>query len=200
VNDPPSTSLRQGTEEARSELDASLKTCWRQSHEIHSLNETIAVYRRGASSLATENAELRREVAHLRAQQLSPRSRGAGTPETHAAWPSSRWVQVGVNACGLVLADRVVAFVCWRRGDADDVSQAGGGAHGFWWFSPARPSQFLPLFEVSVPTAGDWVRARALAARAHVEDAGQHQLLREVLLGRRWLPEGYYADTTPEHP
>jgi septal ring factor EnvC (AmiA/AmiB activator) len=125
MNDPPSTALRQGTEEARSELDASLKTCWRQSHEIHSLNDTIAVYRQAASSLAAQNAELRRELARLRAQRLED-----ARPQAAMAKP-----------------DPAI-----RRGPVDGRQR------------PDTVERF------SRP---------------------QRELIREVLLGRRWLPKGH---------
>jgi hypothetical protein len=134
--------------------------------------------------LAAENAGLRAEVARLRAQD---RSRGRERTDT----PASRWVEIGVNACGLVLGDRVVALVCWRRGEAAGPDRSEVSA-GFWWFSPDRPSQLLSVFEAKAPTTGDWVRARALATRAYFENAAesgpplQHELLREELLGRRW--------------
>src|SRR4051812_47043638 len=46
-------------------------TCWRQAHEIHSLEDTIAVFRKGMSSLTVENAALRGELASAQADRAS---------------------------------------------------------------------------------------------------------------------------------
>jgi hypothetical protein len=169
LNDRTSLPLPDGTP-SQSALDAMAKTCWRQSHEIQTLKGTLETYRRGASTLAAQNAELRSQVASLRRRRLD-RGNRAGYP---AAAPTG-WVQIGVNACGLVLLDRVVAILDWRRCDAADVSRTNGDAHGFsrgfWWFSPERPSRPLALFESRIPTARDWAQARALVARAHSDEA-----------------------------
>jgi hypothetical protein len=188
VKNPPSMQSA-GSDSSRSELEALRTTCWRQSHEIQSLSSTIDVYRRGASTLAAENTGLRSAVARLRAQD---RSRRPARTETAV----SSWVEIGVNACGLVLGDRLVVLVCWRGDGVAAPDRSGGRAPspGFWWFSPDRPSLLLSVFEAQAPTAGDWVRARALAARAYFETAAEpvprskHALVRTELLSRRWLP------------
>jgi hypothetical protein len=61
------------------ELDALRAVRWAQEHEIHSLNETILVYREGASVLASKIAELRHELARLAA--LNTRKSAYGDQE-----------------------------------------------------------------------------------------------------------------------
>ena len=51
------------------------ESCWRMTHEIHSLNATIDELRRGANSLAVDNALLRIEIDALRRPAPSARSR-----------------------------------------------------------------------------------------------------------------------------
>src|SRR3954469_10058309 len=48
-----------------SEMDALATMCGRQAQEIHSLDDTIAIFRKGMSSLTVENARLRSELASV---------------------------------------------------------------------------------------------------------------------------------------
>lgn len=45
------------------ELDALRSACWRQAHEIHALQATVATLRTGANRLAADNAFLSAELA-----------------------------------------------------------------------------------------------------------------------------------------
>jgi hypothetical protein len=58
--------MRESRDVPSPELDELRTTRWRQAHEIDTLNETILVYRRGATALADEIAELRYELAVAR--------------------------------------------------------------------------------------------------------------------------------------
>src|SRR3954451_13834802 len=60
-----------------SELDDLRATRWRQANEIDTLNETISVYREGATALADEIARLRHELAAARALHTRTSPRGA---------------------------------------------------------------------------------------------------------------------------
>ena len=60
--------------DARDLLEAR-DSCWRMSHTIHALRDTIAVLRAGANSLAIDNALLRIENERLRVAERS------GTPQ-----------------------------------------------------------------------------------------------------------------------
>lgn len=51
---------------AGDELGALRTRCWRQQQEIHSLRDTVSVFRRGATALSEENAGLRATIAGLR--------------------------------------------------------------------------------------------------------------------------------------
>jgi hypothetical protein len=48
-------------------------TCWRQTHQIHALTDTIEVLRAGANSLAIDNAILRLKNELTRAERGRPR-------------------------------------------------------------------------------------------------------------------------------
>jgi hypothetical protein len=48
------------------ELVESRESCWRMSHELEALRDTVAVLRAGANSLALDNATLKIENEHLR--------------------------------------------------------------------------------------------------------------------------------------
>jgi regulator of replication initiation timing len=50
------------------ELIEARASCWRMSHELEALRDTVAVLRAGANSLAIDNATLRIENEHLRAR------------------------------------------------------------------------------------------------------------------------------------
>jgi uncharacterized coiled-coil protein SlyX len=60
-----------------SELDDLRSTRWRQAQEIDTLNETIAVYRQGATALADQIARLRDELAVARSLHTRTCARGA---------------------------------------------------------------------------------------------------------------------------
>jgi regulator of replication initiation timing len=63
------------------ELVEARASCWRMSHTIHSLHDTIAVLRAGANSLAIDNAILRLDNDRLRHR--------AGRPLTMRGDPSA---------------------------------------------------------------------------------------------------------------
>jgi anti-sigma regulatory factor (Ser/Thr protein kinase) len=54
--------------------------CWRLRHEVHSLGDTIAVYRKTATALTLDNAALRSEVAKTR-DRVAPRRGSAAVTE-----------------------------------------------------------------------------------------------------------------------
>src|SRR3954468_23662639 len=89
---------------------------------------------------------------------------------------TARWVRVSMSAWRLVLTGRIVALVFWQRADFNDLGAPDGHAGvsdpGFYWLAADRPLEAVPLFEVSKPTARDWARARALAARAYFDRNG----------------------------
>jgi hypothetical protein len=84
-----------------------------------------------------------------------------------------RWVPVGASACGLVLAGRIIALVYWQGPDAADLGQPGdrpiATCPGFSWLPVDRPSEPMHLFEAPDPAAGDWERARELAALGYFD-------------------------------
>jgi hypothetical protein len=59
-----------------SELDDLRATCWRQEQEILSLNDTIVVYRQGASALADVIERLRHELVAARSLHTRTYTRG----------------------------------------------------------------------------------------------------------------------------
>jgi hypothetical protein len=60
----PSSSARRYAETA---TERELRqACWRMTHEIEALRDTVAVLRAGASSLAVDNATLKIDNEHLR--------------------------------------------------------------------------------------------------------------------------------------
>src|SRR3954471_3038334 len=97
---------------------------------------------------------------------------------------TARWVRVSTSAWGLVLAGRMVALVFWQRADVTDLGAPDGHASvsgpRFYWLGAHRPLEAVPLFEVSTPTARDWARARALAARAYFDRNGPEPGIRHA--------------------
>ena len=82
---------REAPADAEDQLDALRARCWRQTKEISALGDTISVLRRGATSLAVQNAELRAVIACLdtpvelarRARDGGGTRRGRSAPGTH---------------------------------------------------------------------------------------------------------------------
>jgi hypothetical protein len=57
------------------ELRQSRELCWRMTHELEALRDTIAVLRAGANALALDNATLKIDNEHLRARVRTPPSK-----------------------------------------------------------------------------------------------------------------------------
>ena len=65
------------------ELLEARESCWRLSHEVEALRDTVAVLRAGANSLAIDNVTLAIENEHLRsgARRASCRARASHRSE-----------------------------------------------------------------------------------------------------------------------
>jgi regulator of replication initiation timing len=59
-------SRAQAAAAADRELLRASESCWRMSHELQALRDTLAVLRAGANSLAIDNTTLKIENEHLR--------------------------------------------------------------------------------------------------------------------------------------
>jgi|tagenome__1003787_1003787.scaffolds.fasta_scaffold20249075_1 anti-sigma regulatory factor (Ser/Thr protein kinase) len=92
---------------ADGELGALRSRCWRQEQEIHSLRDTIAVFRRGSTALTEENADLRATIAALRGRMRDEHTAaGLEVSQVHLAL-DDRAPKAARTVTAKVLGDRV---------------------------------------------------------------------------------------------